>query len=943
MATLYFNAAIDNDWSTLGNWWLDETLTTPATSLPTSADSVIALATISSNSGIAPTIVNFTLADTNFSNNQLDIAITVTGIATFNNGGIIWTNGSVVGNCVFNNSSSNSSVITGDCTFNDFSYQGGAGYITGNCIFNNNSTVSGTIVGNCTFNDSSYNYAGSITGDCTFNDYSYHNGALITGDCTFNDNSYYTADIDGNATFTASAFSGNPITATITGSITFSSATPVSFTISGSDVWSVDSSAWSFVTSGQNWIFNNYSSIDNTTINGPCAFNNNSFINAMGIVTGDCTFNNNGINVGTITGNCTLNDTSYNNGIITGNCTFNLNAYNQGGITGDCTFNDSSYNVGNIEDGISTINFNDNAYNNGTISVGVVNFNDNSFNQFSIYNSNTNFNDNSYNSTNGHLNNGDHYFNDSSYNIGLIDGSFAAYWNGLSGTNANGTFSQGSQVLFFNANYSDNWADLGDGTFYNWWLDEACTLPAASIPDANNSVNLLSSPGAYGNSITIVNLFVNNVNGNSESITVTGTATFNDGENGNVLTGNCIFNNDSGNNSDITGNCTLNNNSYNSGTITGDCIFNDGARNYDNQSMVGGTINGNVTFNSEYNDNTYGTINGNLTSTVSIFNYGVVGYIHGDGGVTGTTTFSSETPVVFNCNINFDDPRSGGWIFSTPGQKWVFAGNFSPSIPYYITVNGDAEFYDASYNDGTVSGDATFNDSSYCGSPGIVLGDVVCNDTSSYRSNITGDYPSYDHPLSITCYDSSYTKMGCCNPSDTTCNYYDTSYNVGYIGTAIFHDNSYNGRDPEYYGGYLTVTATFNDNSINYGFLGGYNIPFNTYPTIVFNDNSINNGPTNSPNYPASVTFNHNSYNNSQYSNIYDYIVASTVIFNDNSYSISPVLAIDLSINGPKPIIIGSFNNDTVVGPYYGNARIQIPPFSRAGLGVNGSNILGVI
>ena len=110
MATLYFNAAIDNDWNTLGNWWLDNTLTTPATNLPTSADSVIALATISSNSGSAPTVVNFTLEDIN---NELDIGITVTGIATFNGNAKIGMNGSVVGNCIFNNIANDRSTCPG--------------------------------------------------------------------------------------------------------------------------------------------------------------------------------------------------------------------------------------------------------------------------------------------------------------------------------------------------------------------------------------------------------------------------------------------------------------------------------------------------------------------------------------------------------------------------------------------------------------------------------------------------------------------------------------------------------------------------------------------------------------------------------------------------------------------------------------------------------------
>ena len=41
--TLYFTGGLDNEWNTLGNWWNDAEENSAATSLPTSADSVVLL------------------------------------------------------------------------------------------------------------------------------------------------------------------------------------------------------------------------------------------------------------------------------------------------------------------------------------------------------------------------------------------------------------------------------------------------------------------------------------------------------------------------------------------------------------------------------------------------------------------------------------------------------------------------------------------------------------------------------------------------------------------------------------------------------------------------------------------------------------------------------------------------------------------------------------
>ena len=125
--TLYFNGAVDGDWAELGNWWLDSGHTVAAPSLPAAGDSVIATATIDSNSGGAVTVVNFTLDDPDNAAIYLDISITVTGNATFN--GSSYNDGTVTGNATFNDDSANVGTVTGNATFNDDSAN--VGTVTG--------------------------------------------------------------------------------------------------------------------------------------------------------------------------------------------------------------------------------------------------------------------------------------------------------------------------------------------------------------------------------------------------------------------------------------------------------------------------------------------------------------------------------------------------------------------------------------------------------------------------------------------------------------------------------------------------------------------------------------------------------------------------------------------------------------------------------------------
>lgn len=177
---LYFNAGVDGDWSNLNNWWTDSEHTVQATSLPTSANSVILSGSCDSNSGSEPTVVNFTM--TGSYNNSINI--TVTGIATFNGNASHYDN-TLTGNAVFNDNSENQYTIDGNATFNDES----ANYTT--------------VYGNATFNGDSFN-SGAVYGDATFNNSSY-NTNIIESNATFNDNSRNLGAVTGTATFTGSA------------------------------------------------------------------------------------------------------------------------------------------------------------------------------------------------------------------------------------------------------------------------------------------------------------------------------------------------------------------------------------------------------------------------------------------------------------------------------------------------------------------------------------------------------------------------------------------------------------------------------------------------------------------------------------------------------------------------------------------------------------------
>jgi hypothetical protein len=127
-ATLYFNAAVDSDWTTVGNWWLDEAHTEPAGRLPAEIDSVVATASITAG---GQTVVEFALDAEDVS---LGGTLTVTGMATFSGTAVLSADATLNGNATFNGGSLNFGTVNGDATFNDSS--------------TNQGTVTGTITDN---------------------------------------------------------------------------------------------------------------------------------------------------------------------------------------------------------------------------------------------------------------------------------------------------------------------------------------------------------------------------------------------------------------------------------------------------------------------------------------------------------------------------------------------------------------------------------------------------------------------------------------------------------------------------------------------------------------------------------------------------------------------------------------------------------------------------
>jgi hypothetical protein len=255
MANLYYNAAVDTAWDTLGNWWNDDIFTDPALALPTTGDTVYLYGYMTSGP-TTPVTLNHIYAYTLSYGGLLSFTGAI-GNATFQDS---QNSGTVTGDATFNGSSYNFGTVTGNATFNDTSINYSGAEVEGNATFNGTSYNNGEVTGDATFNDSSYHdIFGEVGGEATFNDYSYNGGiigyfnGMPTGlPVTFNDISYNNSVVVGTATFNDVSY--NAIGASVNGA-TF-----------------------------------NDSSYNGGSVSGDATFNDTSFAQSGGSVGGEATF-----------------------------------------------------------------------------------------------------------------------------------------------------------------------------------------------------------------------------------------------------------------------------------------------------------------------------------------------------------------------------------------------------------------------------------------------------------------------------------------------------------------------------------------------------------------------------------------------------------------------------------------------------------------------------
>lgn len=440
-------------------------------------------------------------------------------------------------------------------------------------------------------------------------------------------------------------------------------------------------------------------------------------------------------------------------------------------------------------------------------------------------------------------------------------------------------------TLYFNGAIDDDWNNLD-----NWWTDSNYSIAATNLPTNNDDVIISATIAVNnGSNPTVTNMTMNGDNLFGIVISVTNLCTFNESSwnYSGTINGNCVFNNSSRNSGTINGNATFTASSFSNdptgtenGTITGTItfssltpvtftinggwftnssgwIFSTPGQNWilNNYYLAQtGTINGDCTFNNDsYNDS--GTITGNVTFTSNNYDRDPTGTFVGSIG--GTITFNSSTPVTFTPFIW--DTNTVNWIFSTPGQNWVFNSNAYNNG----TIYGNCSFNNASTGEGTIVGNCIFNGNSY--NSGSITGNCVFNNTSSNRASIAGD---------CIFNGDSYLDEGTITGN---CIFNDTSRhdNIGsIIGNCIFNDNSY-------------LFAPVDGNCI-------------------FNNNAIFKGDTNGNIVSGSITFNNNSKNITN-------ITADNIIVNRKIVGIANSDILGMSYPNPTTLLLhfDGANNST--------------------------------
>ncbi len=518
MATLYFNAAADNTWDNVSNWWQDNAFTIPAIAIPAIGDTVYLEASILTGPAVAVTLAALYLAQINtgvrLSNAGAGISTTgdlTVGKSTYLYGQVYNAHLTIGGTAYFYGGSINEeNTLTVATAIFSFSSENYLGAITGNAIFNDNAAnYYSTIGGNAAFNDSSANYYGStITGNAAFHDNSYNYGTVsgnvsvyypatrplggtVTGTITYfgYPDFYFNAAVDatwdnvsnwwrdsgfsvpanaipssGSVVYIEADLTTGPSKAITLGALYVAQITnAATLGSSGSGITITGNLTVGVGPSGSSL----YGRISNSTLTiyGQAYFYGSNGGNSGTLNVYQATFNQGSSNYGTAQG-------STSNGVISGSATLNESAINYCTIEEDAIFNDSSYNASGATVGANS-SFQDSSYNDGTVV-------------------------------------GDATFQGSSYNNGTVSGNASVYYpvaQPLGGT-VTGTIYYydypAIYTLYFNGAVNGSWDDV-----YNWWQDSTFSVQAPRAPANGDTAyvegNVTTGPSS---AITLAALYI---------------------------------------------------------------------------------------------------------------------------------------------------------------------------------------------------------------------------------------------------------------------------------------------------------------------------------------------------------------------------------------------------------------------------------------------------
>ncbi|MEY2664607.1 MAG: hypothetical protein RIT04_415 [Candidatus Parcubacteria bacterium] len=188
----WYSEGVDTAWSTVTNWYSDNSTSTPLGRLPYGSETVVTLGSyaptidLATSSWVTPAGIDASrtgLGITSATTKHIETGITGTTTIT----GAVINDGYIIGNTTISNTSSNTGTIAGSVSF-----------------YNTATNNGGVIIGDAAFYDSTFNTnSSSITGDVTFYNSSYNasSAGYISGLSIFNDSTRNLGTISGDARF----------------------------------------------------------------------------------------------------------------------------------------------------------------------------------------------------------------------------------------------------------------------------------------------------------------------------------------------------------------------------------------------------------------------------------------------------------------------------------------------------------------------------------------------------------------------------------------------------------------------------------------------------------------------------------------------------------------------------------------------------------------------